>query len=397
MKKHNLLMLLLLMITPCLMAQKNEISQARSSIKSGRDLEKVEELMKGVLKNYPDYKDKDRVYLLWYQAVKKQYEAGNEKLYLKQSYDTAKMYNQTKRMFDVLMALDSIDAKPLKNGKVKSKYRKKHAEELNVYRPNLYYGGSFFLRKNDYKSAYELFECYLETAEHPMFKDYNYYDSDKLLVNAAYWATYSAYMQNEPEKTLKRSMLAMGDTAKALYVLQYMAEAYKTMGDDDNYLVVLNQGFEKSPAFSYFFPRLMDYYNTNAQLDNALKLTDKALEFDDKNILFLYAKSMTLFNMERYAECIKVCDRLIELNDTVPQAYYNAGMSYLRQLLVLEQNLQNKGKIRELCEKALPYMEKYRMLLPDEKKKWGMPLYRIYLNLNMGKKFEEIDKLLNKK
>lgn len=397
MKKHNLLMLLLLMITPCLMAQKKEISQARSYIKSGRDLEKVEGLMKDVLKNYPDYDDKERIYLLWYQSIKQQYEAGNEKLYLKQSYDTAKMYNQTKKMFDILMAFDSIDAKPLKNGKIKPKYRKKNAEELSVYRPNLYYGGSFFLRKNDYKSAYELFECYIETAEHPMFQKYNYYDKDTLMSNAAYWATYCAYMQNEPEKTLKRSMMAFGDSLQSLYVMQYMAEAYKKLGDNDNYLLILNEGFCKSPSFSYFYPRLMDYYNSNGHLDKALELTDKALKYDDKNILFLYAKSMTLFNMEKYNECIKVCDKLISLNDTIPQAYLNAGMSYLRQMFTLEQNLQNKNLIKGLCEKALPYMERYRELLPNEKNKWAMPLYRIYLNLNMGKKFEEIDKILNSK
>ena len=40
-------------------------------------------------------------------------------------------------------------------------------------------------------------------------------------------------------------------------------------------------------------------------------------------------------------------------------------------------------------------MEYYRLLMPDEKKKWAPPLYRIYLNLNLGRQFDEIDKLLN--
>ena len=33
-------------------------------------------------------------------------------------------------------------------------------------------------------------------------------------------------------------------------------------------------------------------------------------------------------------------------------------------------------------------------MVPDEKGLWGLPLYTIYLNLNMGKEFDEIDKLL---
>ena len=63
----------------------------------------------------------------------------------------------------------------------------------------------------------------------------------------------------------------------------------------------------------------------------------------------------------------------------------------------MEQDKENKSYLKSVYEKALPYMEKYRKLAPKEQKKWAMPLYRIYLNLNMGKEFEEIDRLLNKR
>ena len=92
MKKLTTLMLLLLMITPCLMAQKKELSQARSYIKSGNNLDKVEQLMKELLAKDPANKTNHKIYLTWYEAVLKQYYAGNEKLYLKQKYDTASMY-----------------------------------------------------------------------------------------------------------------------------------------------------------------------------------------------------------------------------------------------------------------------------------------------------------------
>ncbi len=39
-------------------------------------------------------------------------------------------------------------------------------------------------------------------------------------------------------------------------------------------------------------------------------------------------------------------------------------------------------------------MERYRVLAPKEKDKWAPVLYRIYLNLNLGKQFDEIDHLL---
>ena len=47
-----------------------------------------------------------------------------------------------------------------------------------------------------------------------------------------------------------------------------------------------------------------------------------------------------------------------------------------------------------LYKKALPYLQRYRALAPGAQDKWALPLYTIYLNLNMGREFEEIDKLL---
>jgi hypothetical protein len=50
--------------------------------------------------------------------------------------------------------------------------------------------------------------------------------------------------------------------------------------------------------------------------------------------------------------------------------------------------------MRQLYQKALPYMERYRALAPQEKDKWAAALYNIYLKLNMGREFEEIDRIL---
>ncbi|MBR6945342.1 MAG: hypothetical protein IKH64_05275, partial [Prevotella sp.] len=61
---------------------------------------------------------------------------------------------------------------------------------------------------------------------------------------------------------------------------------------------------------------------------------------------------------------------------------------------------KNTRKQREAIvdkyRKAKPYIEKYRELAPDKKDRWAAALYNVYYNLNMGKEFEEIDKLLRK-
>ena len=97
--------------------------------------------------------------------------------------------------------------------------------------------------------------------------------------------------------------------------------------------------------------------------------------------------------MGRYDECIALSDSLISMNDSLPDPYYNAGTAYLNKALKLHP-LRQKKQLRQVYQKARPYMERYRQLAPDQQRKWGPVLYRIYLNLNMGRQFDEIDQLL---
>ena len=73
-------------------------------------------------------------------------------------------------------------------------------------------------------------------------------------------------------------------------------------------------------------------------------------------------------------------------------------MAYFDQAIELAKTQQSgskRARINKLYETALPYLEQYRKLAPKARDKWLAPLYTIYLNLNMGKEFDEIDRLRN--
>ena len=108
-------------------AQKKEISQARSYIKSKSNLDQAESMMRNLLKDSSNI-DNEKIYVTLADAIKAQYEAENEKLYLKEQADTAKFFNTTLKMFLAYECLDSVDMKPDKKGRVKLKFRKKNAE-----------------------------------------------------------------------------------------------------------------------------------------------------------------------------------------------------------------------------------------------------------------------------
>ena len=128
---------------------------------------------------------------------------------------------------------------------------------------------------------------------------------------------------------LKHSGLAEGDSTKLDYLLMYVAEAHLQKGDTSAYHTTLKRGFSQYPRFRYFFPHLMDYYTENGDYGSCLSLANEALSVDSTNILFLYAKANTLLSLGRNDECVEVSKRIIELNDTVAEAYYYIGMAIL--------------------------------------------------------------------
>ena len=394
-KPHALALLFLIILTPCCYAQKKEISQAQTIVKSGKNLAQAEQQMRKLLKDSINQKN-IKVWVILTEAVRGQYLAGNERMYLRQQQDTAALFKLALKMFGDYQSLDSVDALPDKKGRVHLKYRNSNSAFLNIYRPNLYNGGVYFLRKQNYKEAFSMIDAFLDCQRQPLFENYHY-ERDTLNRTAAFWTVLCGYQTGDHEMALKYKDLALQDTLHLESCFQYLAEIYKQQGDKPNYEWSLVKGFECNPSSSYFFPRLIDYYNTSNQTEKAMTIVNDALQTNDSSELFLFAKSNLLLNQGDYDECIAICDTLITRNDTLADAYYNAGVAYVNKAFLLEKgkvDMKQRKEIRQLYQKALPYMERYRALVPQEKDKWAAALYNIYLKLNMGKQFEEIDQML---
>ena len=169
-------------------AQKKELSQARTILKSGKKVEEAEKLMTKLLKDSAN-RDNKRIYAVWYESVLMQYQAVNEKLYMNQKQDTAKFYDLTQRLFTIAETLDSLDARPDRKGRVDIEYRKDHAKELLKYRPNLFYACTYYIRKGNYKQAYQYGEAYMDCARQPLFTGYHLDSLGVRTPEVAYWAT----------------------------------------------------------------------------------------------------------------------------------------------------------------------------------------------------------------
>ena len=393
-------MFLMLMSPVAASAQKKEIQTAKDQVKAGKNLDQAAASMKKLLADSANRTNR-KIWTIYFDAVRKQYEQGNEKLYLKQKYDTAQLFNYTRQLFEVAFQYDSVETAPDKKGRRDFEFRKGHSDYLAHIRSNLYNGGIWFLNKKKYPDAYKFFDCYIECASQPMFKQYNYGEKDKHLPTAAYYAVYSGYKMKDPKATLHHSYEALKDTVHYNYMLQYLAETYMLEKDTARYVASLKEGFKRVPTFPYFFPRLVEYYVVRNQLDSAMTVVNEALTVVPDSDVYLAAKSNLLLEQGKLQECIEVSKKVIEVNQKLGDPYYNAGICYFNLAVEQDKNSHNSRKVKEQVEanykKALPYLVKYREMEPKEQGKWAFPLYTIYLNLNMGKEFDEIDKVMKQK
>ena len=394
------LMFLMLMSPVAASAQKKEIQTAKDQVKAGKNLDQAAASMKKLLADSANRTNR-KIWTIYFDAVRKQYEQGNEKLYLKQKYDTAQLFNYTRQLFEVAFQYDSVETAPDKKGRRDFEFRKGHSDYLAHIRSNLYNGGIWFLNKKKYPDAYKFFDCYIECASQPMFKQHNYGEKDKHLPTAAYYAVYSGYKMKDPKATLHHSYEALKDTVHYNYMLQYLAETYMLEKDTARYVASLKEGFKRVPTFPYFFPRLVEHYVDRNQLDSAMTVVNEALTVVPDSDVYLAAKSNLLLEQGKLQECIEVSKKVIEVNQKLGDPYYNAGICYFNLAVEQDKNSHNSRKMKEQVEenykKALPYLVKYREMEPKEQGKWAFPLYTIYLNLNMGKEFDEIDKMMKQK
>ena len=118
----SVLLWMLLLVPSAGFAQKKEIQLAKDQVKSGKNLPQAQASMQKLLADSANQNNK-KIWNLYFDAVRKQYEQGNEKLYLKQKYDTAQLLQFHRQLFEIAQQFDSVEMVPNKKGKVEIEFR----------------------------------------------------------------------------------------------------------------------------------------------------------------------------------------------------------------------------------------------------------------------------------
>ena len=401
--KHSLFIILLACALP--VSAGNVLRTAKENLKKRQKLEQtMQELLAESAKPGMKHKQQVECLSLAAECSRGLNESENMKLYLKQAYDTVKFFNSIRDMFIYLERADSIGAQPNEKGCVNFSGRRRYRETLRPYRGNLLAGGMWHYQHGQTASAYNFFDTYIDAAYHPIFAQDSLWVKDVQLPLTAYLALFSAQKEGNIDGVIKYASLAKGAGQRSDQVQEYFARAWETKGDTLQWLTALKEGVRDYAANTYFFTHLMNYYTSQTQWDNGLALADSLSAAADTVPLFWYAKSMMLLRLGRDREAIDACDSCLALAPDHLEALYNKGVASLNLATIYAEKActdltnpqcqRDQEVVRSLYLLAKQPMERVRQLAPQDIERWAPALYRIYLHLNMGKEFDEMDRLL---
>lgn len=379
------------------------LKNAKSAIKNNRDQEQNEKALLEAL-GREDVSNKQRAEFLYLcsELQRNLNDQQNMKLYLKQEYDTLKFFNTILKMDKHLLRCDSVEQS---TGNLK--WRDKARTTILKYHSNLLSGGKWLLKRGNVAEAYEHFDMYLRMPDEPMMESQKAIREDSVLSKVAYWATISAYNARQYGNALKYidDAVVGVDTALRASLMEYKAVCQNQVKDTPGYVQTLKQGIENYGSHDFFYLNLMDYFMSVDSADVAVKLSKYMLRQQGERALYWYGMCQAYQRMCEYDQMARCADSTLNIDNTFADAYYMKGIAYLNQATAFSKTMssdirsakfkRDRVRLNSLFQMARGPLETYRTLRPEEKQRWGEPLYTIYLNLNLGKEFSEIEKELN--
>ncbi len=133
-----------------------------------------------------------------------------------------------------------------------------------------------------------------------------------------------------------------------------------------------------------------------------MAVVDKALTIVPDSDTVSCCQKQHPLQQSKLQECIKVSDKAISVNEELADPYYNAGICYFNMAVEQDKSSQTSRKVREQVDANYQEGAPLSGKIPESSSLMSnpsglCPLYTIYLNLNMGKEFDEIDKIMKKR
>lgn len=334
------------------------------------------------------------------------YNGKNDDIYLLKKgktgikVDTVQFYASLYDMFRYMQVCDSLE-----NVQGTDRFRKPAADVLRGLRSNLNSGGLYYLQQEDYKTAFSYFSLLVDVCNSSLFRDDKAVQKDPLLAKAAYSATLSAYFSQNYEAVVKYCDIAMRDTTHTRYALVYKCLSLKKLGSTQAYLSALESGMKTYVNDEFFYLELLNYYGNYPEKIAAFYPTaEEQLKLHPGKAFYYYALGLLNMKKENYLEAIKWNLEAVKRDSTNLVYLKDLGQCYFLQAQIFEDSAstsidsprfkEDRQRVLDTYKQALGCYERLRVLVPDDKSLWVSALYTIYFKLNMGRQFQEIEKIM---
>ncbi len=409
MKKLGLTLGLCLLVVASF-GQKKNVSGALKLAKGSKpDFEEARTKIKEAL-NHADTKDQAKTWYTAGQIESLLFDSENTKQILGQKPNEKVMYEALNNLYPYFVKAFELDQSPNAKGKVKPKYTKHIKSNLKANLPYYINGGAYFFEQKDYQQSYDFFNKYIEISDSPILK-YDEKESneeapvDSNYIYANYYAAIASSQLNDPAVAIEAMTRASKIDFKQNEMLQYLAEEYKNSEDTLNYEKTLNEGMALFPKEPYFLLNLINIYIQTEQNDKAVEFINTAIKNDPGNSqLYDVAGRIYETGLKDYGKAEELFKKSIELDNSNADAYSNLGRIYFNQGVIqldsantiadVKKYNEEKEKAKEFFRQALPHFEKAYELDPEAMDN-KTALRSIYYNLDMGDKFEEMEKIMN--
>jgi tetratricopeptide (TPR) repeat protein len=388
--------------------QKKAVSEALKLAKDAKpNFEEARAKIKGALE-HEETKNDARTWYVAGQIEDLQFTAENTKLMIGQQPNEASMYGALINVYPYFKKAHELDNLPDEKGKIKPKFTKDIRSTLKANMVYYLNGGAYFSEQGDYRKFYDFFNQYIDIVDSKLMKDSakpGEETIDSTYIYANYYAAIAASQLGDRALTIEAMKRASKIDYKRNDMLQYLAEEYRMANDSLNFLKTCEEGLAIYPKESFFILNLVLIYTNAGQNDKAIEYTNAAILNEPTNAqLYNIAGRVYETGLKDYAKAeefflkaVAIDDENADYQSNLGRIYFNQGVTQLDEannIADVKKYNEEKDKAKELFRKALPFFEKAYKLNPEASDN-KMALRSIYYNLDMGDKYEEIDKVMN--
>lgn len=331
-------------------------------------------------------------------------DAENTKIYLKKSYDTLTFFSTTHEIIRECVRLDSLERSAIEMSGQKRHYAHIVKDEILKYFPNIIAAGRYYYKQKKFAESMQYLRTSLDLPKSETGKEVGLQatiEEAKQLKNAAFYTAAAFFSKNYAEVSRYHEK-ALLDTASHIAVIYYMALTAEAQNDTTSYRQWLERGWKEAPLQPPFFVRLANYHSQAENYKEVLRIAQVQLQTDSNDVAARFATTAAQLHLQQYDEAVRSGEQLLAKDTTNAETYFFVGSARVAQskAVQLPDNVNSSAYRkaialrRSYAEQALPYLEKYRELAPNETTKWAPMLYHVFLTLNQGSKFAEIEKLM---